>query len=279
MNIRRVAKKVSALLGLGVMRRSTENLLLENNRQLRDLRSAMGFLTYIADDSVKKALDVVHLARAQFHQDMFVLTLLDNKKNGYFVEFGATDGMDFSNTWLLEQEFGWQGILAEPGKCWHGALHRNRRSHISEKCVWKVSNEQLVFNETDDGGFSTIDHFSSADRHRFARKKGIKYRVDTISLHDLLMAYDAPKRIDYLSLDTEGSEYDILSTLNFDEWDIAIISVEHNFNDNRDNIKRLLEKNDYERVLTTISNVDDWYVRSRLVADVKNKFTLGAGID
>src|SRR5450631_2035857 len=46
-------------------------------------------------------------SKSQLRQDLFVLTMLDFKRNGYFVEFGATNGSDLSNTYLLEKSFGW----------------------------------------------------------------------------------------------------------------------------------------------------------------------------
>ncbi len=269
-----IIKKLLNSFGVGIIKYSTEKILIENNRRYRDLSSVIDFLKYLSVEHLKEALDVVSLARAQLHQDIFVLVLLDYKKKGFFVEFGATNGIDFSNTWLLESEFEWQGILAEPGKRWHKDLHKNRRCHISEKCVWKSSNENLLFNEARDGGFSTIDCFSFGDHHFESREKGAKYDVETVSLTDLLSSFNAPKSIDYLSIDTEGSELEILSTLDFQEWDIAIITVEHNFTDERDIIKRLLEKHDYKRVLSSISNVDDWYVKSYLVDTVYKKFSL-----
>ena len=57
-------------------------------------------------------------------------------------------------------------------------------------------------------------------------KKGKKYRIKTISLEDLLLKYNAPVVIDYLSMDTEGSEYEILSAFNFDKYKIIL-----NFNE------------------------------------------------
>lgn len=63
-------------------------------------------------------------ARSQLRQDLMVASYLNYKKKGYFVEFGATNGKDLSNTYLLEKEFLWDGILAEPAKIWHREIKK-----------------------------------------------------------------------------------------------------------------------------------------------------------
>ena len=55
-------------------------------------------------------------SQSQLGQGLLVLSQLDFKKNGYFVEFGTTDGITLSNSYLLEKKFGWKGILSEPAK-------------------------------------------------------------------------------------------------------------------------------------------------------------------
>ena len=75
---------------------------------------------------LKSAASWLEYSKAQLHQDIFVLAEHDFKSAGYFVEFGATNGHDLSNTYLLETQFGWQGIVAEPAKSWHEALKKNR---------------------------------------------------------------------------------------------------------------------------------------------------------
>src|SRR5215469_3679177 len=77
-----------------------------------------------------------HAARshAQLCQDLWVLWETGCKRDGYFVEFGATNGVSLSNTCLLERSYDWQGILAEPFPVWHTDLARNRTALIDHRC-------------------------------------------------------------------------------------------------------------------------------------------------
>jgi hypothetical protein len=86
------------------------------------------------------------------------------------------------------------------------------------------------------------------------------YDVRTISLLDLLRKYHAPTHVDYLSIDTEGSEYEILNAFDFTEYSFGVITVEHNYTPQRELIFELLSRNGYKRIYTEISRFDDWYV-------------------
>jgi FkbM family methyltransferase len=176
------------------------------------------------------------------------------------VEFGATNGVDLSNTYLLETKFGWTGILAEPARVWHDALVTNRKCCISFDCIWSKSHEELEFNEVGAADLSTIDVFSNGDEHAKTRTEGKKYNVYTCSLLDLLRKYKAPKEIDYLSIDTEGSEFEILNAFDFDAYKIKIITCEHNYTPMREKIYDLLTSKGYTRKFPNLSRFDDWYV-------------------
>lgn len=82
-------------------------------------------------------------------------------------------------------------------------------------------------------------------------------------MNDLLDKYNAPQNIDFLSIDTEGSEFDILSKLDFSKYKIQIICCEHNFTPMREEIRNLLQQNGYTRKYEDISEMDDWYFLSR----------------
>lgn len=199
-------------------------------------------------------------SKAQLRQDIFVLAELGFKRGGYFVEFGGTNGVDLSNTYLLEKELGWTGIVVEPAHVWHDDLVANRSCLLDFNCVWSESGKTLEFNEVLEAELSTIDTFSNTDEHASTREIGNKYEVHTISLLDLLEKHDAPKEIDYLSIDTEGSEYEILSAFDFDAYKIKVITCEHNYTSMREKILELLSSKGYTRKYTEFSYFDDWYV-------------------
>ena len=220
------------------------------------------FLDTVRPVDNERMLKLLRKSHSQIRQDLFVLNELDFKANGFFVEFGATNGLDLSNSYLLESEFGWKGILAEPGRVWIADLRKNRPSAvIEERLVWKDSNSILLFNETPMAEFSTIDLLSNRDAHRGHRELGGKYKVQTISLNDMLDLYRAPSKIDYLSIDTEGSEYEILSCLDFDRYSFSVITCEHNYSKQRKLINKLLTRHGYKRKYEEISLFDDWYVK------------------
>lgn len=204
-------------------------------------------------------------SKSQLLQDLFALHVLKEKPAGYFVEFGATNGVTLSNTHILEKRFGWSGVLAEPARCWTNALRTNRNCAIDLRCVWTKTGEKLVFLEASDAELSTIQPFAGRDAHADNRLNSEKYEVETVSLTDLLLAHDAPHRIDYLSIDTEGSEYMILSHFDFDAFDIQVLTIEHNYaQPDREQIRLLMSSKGYERVLEKFSQWDDWYVKRAL---------------
>ena len=199
--------------------------------------------------------------RSQVLQELFVLAETDLKTGGYFVEFGATDGLTHSNTYLLEKEFGWSGLLAEPAKVWHDQLRANRTCTIETDCVWSRSDEVLSFNEAIDPVLSTLTPYSESDEHAGARENGEIYEVRTVSLNDLLVRHEAPRDIDYLSIDTEGSELEILNEFDFERWNVRIFTCEHNFTDSRKPIQDLMARHGYRHVHEKNSLFDDWFVK------------------
>jgi FkbM family methyltransferase len=236
-----------ANLGLGVMRNDALISLKEEYWKLKkeainELNASrdLQFLLVLPNHQGSLLLKYLPKSKAQFRQDLFVLSELNFKREGYFVEFGATNGHAGSNTYLLEKEFSWEGILSEPAKIWHTELRKNRSVNIDTRCVWSQTGAAISFNEAALAALSTINSFSSSDCLSGARQRGVRYDVETISLNDLLFKYNAPTRIDYLSIDTEGSELEILKAFDFNRYSFSCITVEHNHGPMRDKLCSLL---------------------------------------
>ena len=242
------------------IRKSSESKNHMNIFDEQKTRMYKKFRNKIKYKNKEKITKILHHSKSQIFQDIFVLNELNFKKNGFFVEFGATNGIDFSNSYLLEKYFKWNGILAEPSKKWHKDLSRNRSVDIDYQCVWKETGEMLLFNETEIGEISTIDYFTNSDQFSEARRNGKRYEVNTISLVDLLDKYKAPKIIDYLSIDTEGSEWEILQVFDFDKYKFRVITCEHNYSSKRKLIHNLLSSHGYKRKYKKLSKFDDWYI-------------------
>jgi FkbM family methyltransferase len=203
-------------------------------------------------------------SKSQIFQDLQAAVFCSRIQNSsnFFVEFGATDGVSLSNTYFLETELNWSGILAEPGKSWQSKLKDNRRVTMSNKCVWKTTGERLEFVDAVNPDLSGLA-ITFTDFHNARAHESKSYIVDTISLNDLLSSEGAPKRISLLSIDTEGSELEILRSLDFSSWQFDMIVCEHNFQKSRKEIRSLLVSNGYKRHLVMASLWDDWYVRRK----------------
>jgi len=166
----RLLKSVLKFFGLRIIRRDTIDRVLNTERARA--KAEIEFILKMPSASQKILLSYFGHSQSQIRQDLFVISELNFKRNGFFVEFGAANGIDLSNTYLLETEFGWTGILAEPARCWQEDIKRNRASFIEEKCVWVDSTSRLVFNETVEPELSTIASFSDQGMHSQSRKAG-----------------------------------------------------------------------------------------------------------
>lgn len=197
---------------------------------------------------------LIGMSKSKDGQDLFVAVRSGFKRSGFFVEFGGADGIVGSNTYMLEKCLGWQGVLAEPARFWHAKLRQNRTCHISESCVWKASGERITFSEhAGNPELSTIASFSRGS-------EGATYDVETVSLSDLLDSFDAPEFIDYMSIDTEGTEFEILASLDWTERRFGIVTCEHNHKPYKADIRKLMESHGYVRVMEEFSRNEDWFV-------------------
>ena len=188
------------------------------------------------------AMERIDISKSQFLQDLWALWEVGEKREGYFVEFGAAGGQRLSNTFMLERKYGWTGLLAEPNPSFHDTLADRRRAPVCTDLVHRVTGETMRFAMHERGLLSGIvdDSTDEAD-------EGIDQilTLKTISLNDMLDRYDAPAEIDFMSIDVEGAELDILQGFDFDAHRVRCFTIEAKDNAERLALIRLLEDNGY----------------------------------
>ena len=225
--------------------------------RLESIENAAKTVQHLAPDAglLTEGYRWVSKSRSQLGQDLFALLYSGFKKDGFFIEVGATDGITLSNSFLLEKYFGWTGILVEPEQSWHPLLRKNRDSVIDSRAIWSESGRELEF--VTDGVLSSLVARSNRDMHS---RSGPVSLVQTVSLTDLLVQHNCPKQIDYLSIDIEGSELDLLQNFPGPEFRIRCISIEHNYSASRTQIYETLTRSGYTQVGREVSKFDDFYV-------------------
>ena len=234
-----------------------QGLLIDKDKQL-----LIDFIKFIKVNKKK--------IRSQLYQDIFASFVVNDKFNKSYLEFGATNGIDLSNTYILENEFSWSGSLAEPDQNWIDDLRKNRpNSNIISKCIWSTSGKKLNFFSSNTHVLSSLDDFKYSDINSMpgntaARvKEGKNYQVETISLNDVIFNYFDGKTPSYISIDTEGSEFEILNSFDFTKYQPIIFTIEHNFTDLQKKIDDLMKKNNYSRIFRDLTLFDAWYVHKK----------------
>jgi FkbM family methyltransferase len=173
-------------------------------------------------------------------QDKFLdEVVFKGRTRGTFVEIGACDGIYLSNTYFFEKERAWTGICIEPRKSQFKKLSRNRSCISLNLCVASVSGKEQ-FTEFKGAYLPALSglerNFYSEHRDKVAEglsypklnHHAIRYRVKTETLANILKTHGIAK-VDYCSIDVEGSEMEVLAGLDFKAVQVEAFSIENNY--------------------------------------------------
>lgn len=177
---------------------------------------------------------------SQWGQDEFVYNHLISKKNkGVFVDIGAHNGIEYSNS-LFFEKLGWTGICIEPIPDIFRDLRKNRKCICIEGCVYDKADmvtflqvhSPLVNVEMLSG---ILENYDPRHLQRVMETLKIhgghyeKIMVKCFKINELLLAHNI-QTVDYMSIDTEGGELEILKSIDFDTFRINVIDVENGYN-------------------------------------------------
>ena len=240
-------------------------------------RASLNFAHYIKNQKYFDRDDLIHEffnfycnnwenSRSSWAQDIFVFFFYqqikpksvasNDRKKFKYLDIGAWDGVTSSNTYSLSKLKEWSGCLVEPNKNAFRKLSILRKNdQLINKAVVKSNFEKKIVNFWDDDMFSCIEGQSGNDKHHSRRLKFRKaYPVQTIKIQKLLQT-----RYDYLSLDIEGLEVELIESIDFNKTQKpALITIEHNYKtESKVRISELLYSQGYESFLSE----HDWLLR------------------
>lgn len=167
----------------------------------------------------------------------FFEELLGNKRAGFYVDVGSNDGRTASNTWHLERSLNWRGILIEPVLHLYFESRKVRGtnnvfvnaacvgSDFSEPCL-KMIYAGLMTVSPDQSTFDAITHAAAGSKFISSHETTETIYVPAMTLNEILEKSAAPKEIDFMSIDVEGAEMQVLKGLNLDQWKPKIICIE-----------------------------------------------------
>ncbi|MDB4458982.1 FkbM family methyltransferase [bacterium] len=205
---------------------------------------------------------------SQYFQDKWLhKNVFPKKRRGTFLEIGADDGKDKSNTLFFEERKNWRGICVEPSPSRFKLLKENRNC-ICENYAIAATEGNVEFMDIRGYGkglSGIVDSYAPEHRERIEKEmkhpenKGYEMvHVPTIPLRQLLKKHHI-FHVDFCTIDTEGSELQVVESIDFKSCQFDVILVENNYDDN--SVERALEKSGF--VLKNKIGIDDVYFNTQ----------------
>jgi len=194
--------------------------------------------------------------KSQWHQDKYLNEVVfRNLWRGTFVDIGAHDGIDGSNTYFMEKYLEWTGICIEANPKVYDDLQNNRKCITINCAAGTVEGEvgftvlegysEMLSGVTQNYHPSHLKRISVELEKKGGTKKEIKVparRVDSILTENIIT------RVHYMSIDVEGSEMDVLKSIDYENVFIDVLTVERNYADVSKEIISFLKEKGYNAV-------------------------------
>lgn len=184
----------------------------------------------------------------QLGEDFVVYKFFDGNKSGFYVDVGASDGKRFSNSILFER-LGWQGICVEAHPFYYSYCVKNRPNAKVYNCAVSNSNKkELTFHASKHGALSCLDP-SVANNYKVAFKsfdgyvKKFPVRIESINS---LLTKNKVDKVDYLTIDIEGTEIDALKSFDIDKYQPKLFVIEAMNKQKEMQLKRYMKQFGYQ---------------------------------
>ena len=150
-----------------------------------------------------------------------------------------------SNTWLLEEN-GWTGIAIDANPLGHLFEGKRSRTRFFQALLWSAEGEELSFSSMEGSAFDGVEHTLGLHKGAHAKGGAALQTMKTRTLASVLDEAGAPEELDFVSLDVEGAELEVLAAFPFERYRMRVLSVEHNHEEpKRGDIAKLLQSHGY----------------------------------
>ena len=194
-------------------------------------------------------------------QDLWVIgEVFNGSRNGFFLDVGAHDGIEHSNTYRLERRYGWKGICVEGNPDTYKKLIHNRKCKCIEACLDSTAQIVEFAKQGEIGGIILNQSKINAGSLDVIK-------LQTRTLKSVLEEFNAPAVIDYFSIDIEGAEDRVLSEFDFSSYRFKCITIERP----SESLRAILKNSGYS-LIRDVSFLDAHYVHESFLKQFEVNF-------
>lgn len=200
---------------------------------------------------------------SQFGEDRIIQDFFTDGYKGVCIDVGATDGIGMSNTYHFEKQ-GWFCICCEANPTMYDSLKINRNNAVHCAVGGEDKDEvefKIVTLEGQGGNQTAVSSVEIDqrlyDQHLFLQPNVKIINVPMMTLDTILLKYPHLDKIDFISVDTEGTEVDVMKGFDIAKWQPRVIVLENNFDDRK--YVEYMESVGYRRALRNV--VNDFYIK------------------
>lgn len=232
--IRNSIRKRYKLFGIPVYQRKKKKY--SNESILLNMQEKVNRVEYLIDSLWLSNLQNETFC-GQLGQDALAYSILHKKKRGFFVDIGAHDGVSINNSYLFER-LGWNGFCVEANPKTFEELKKNRKCDTYNLAIFSknIGTTTLVASDSECSVLDTLElNLTQHHKDRLDELGQTKtFSVQTATFNEVMQNYPNIFHIDFMTLDVEGGEMEVLKGIDFDKYSFSVMTIEHNYTESKE---------------------------------------------
>ena len=232
--IRNSIRKRYKLFGIPVYQRKKKKY--SNESILLNMQEKVNRVEYLIDSLWLSNLQNETFC-GQLGQDALAYSILHKKKRGFFVDIGAHDGVNINNSYLFER-LGWNGFCVEANPKTFEELKKNRKCDTYNLAIFSknIGTTTLVASDSECSVLDTLElNLTQHHKGRLDELGQTKtFSVQTATFNEVMQNYPNIFHIDFMTLDVEGGEMEVLKGIDFDKYSFSVMTIEHNYTESKE---------------------------------------------